>query len=54
MKLGYIPFDGFFKVYRNNICIFHGFSVMDIPEEYRNADVLRIYPYDETIVVEIA
>lgn len=57
MKLGTIPFDGLFLVYtRVNgdlQKITHGFAPSDIPEPLREAEVIRLYPYNDSIIVEV-
>ena len=57
MKLGTIPFDGLFLVYtRVNgdlQKITYGVAPGDIPESLREADVVRLYPYNDSIIVEV-
>ena len=59
MKLGAIPFDGLYAVYMR--CksgdfrkLFTGVSPDAIPEEYRELEVIRLYPFDECIIVEVS
>ena len=58
MKLGDIPFDGLFYLsvrYPNEDIKreAHGFAPEDVPEKYRNAEVIRLYPCDDAVYVEI-
>ena len=58
MKLKEIPFDGLFVVYeyygKKLIKAFAAVSPEQIPLEYRNRLVTRIYPFDDSIIVEIS
>lgn len=58
MKLGTIPFDGLYAVYMR--CesgdmrkLFSGFAPEDVPEDHREKEVIRLYPFDEHIIVEV-
>ena len=58
MKLGSVPFDGVFAVYvrRDNgemKKVHSGVSPEFIPDKYRNAEVIRLYPFDDSIIVEV-
>lgn len=53
MTLMGIPFDGLFIVYRDGKKLFHGFDMLDIPEEYDDAEIIRIYPDNNSIIIEI-
>lgn len=57
MKLGTIPFDGLFLVYtRVNgdlQKITHGFAPEDVPESLREVEVRRLYPCNDSIIVEV-
>ena len=58
MTLGSIPFDGLFAVYERRENgelprVLFGFAPDDIPEKYRSAEVIRLYPFDDSIIVEV-
>lgn len=58
MKLGNIPFDGLFKVYeRINNQLFFCFSAFSNNDEYArlyaDREVIRLYPCDDVIIVEV-
>lgn len=57
MQIESIPFDGLYIVYKRIngqiTRLFHGFTSADIPAEYAGAVVIRIYPADNSIIVEI-
>lgn len=58
MKLGNVPFDGLYVVYKraengDMIRLFNGFKNADIPEKYADAEIIRIYPFDDSIIIEI-
>ena len=58
MKLGDIPFDGLFYIYvrrpdkRVTREVF-GFSPDDVPAKYKDSEVVRLYPVDDAIIVEV-
>lgn len=58
MKLKEIPFDGLFVVYeyygKNMVKAFAAVSPDQIPPEYRNRLVTRLYPFHDSIIVEIS
>ena len=58
MELKNLPIDGAFMVYRvgkrgnvEKVCA--GCEPSDVPEEFKGAQIKRIYPYDDAIIIEI-
>lgn len=52
-----LPIEGAFAVYKLEgyklTKLFARCYFEDIPEEYRNLKVIKIYPYDDSIIVEV-
>ena len=58
MKLGSIPFDGLYAVYERRNSgefpkILTGFAREDVPDKYKDAEVIRLYPFNDSIIVEV-
>ena len=58
LKLGQIPFDGCFAVYMRYSDgrfekLFSGADVTCISEQSQALEVIRLYPFDDIIIVEV-
>ena len=46
--------NGLYVVYVNGKRAFHGFTNDDLPPQYAECTVKIIYPYDDSIVIEVS